>query len=458
MVSGDSEAKVEAIPPFRYQDGRLFIADQPLAGLAERFGTPFFLVDESRLTRNYEAIADGLSAAGAEVRVRYCAKTNNEAGVLSVLARLGSGMLASYPEEVELAVESGFAPDKVAYQRPVLVDREVRAALAAGVRYFHAYRLSDLRVLEREAEREQGEVRVSLRLRNNTLRLRLSPLNFMSRRLGFHASDILAAAGFIHRSRRLKLVSINFYRGTQQDSPKNYRDLLKKSFALAAEIRARFGIVLEEINLGGGVPSQTLRRNGLTKLAARLADEHPPVDSTEGLRAFARSLASQYQEQMRESAFEPPPAIGLEPGRSIVGNAGFLVTRVIAAEGDWLFLDASHNFLPESLLLFSRRILPGALSDGGERRYYHLSGNTLNTGDVIDLRRRLPVSGAGDLLVFCDAGAYSISRSSRYAGLCPAVFLLQEDRAFRMIRRREETRDLHAPMILEAKEPGIRAR
>lgn len=161
---------------------------------------------------------------------------------------------------------------------------------------------------------------------------------------------------------------------------------------------------------------------------------------------------------MQEAGVETLPAIGLEPGRSIAGNAGFLVTRVLAVDGHWLFLDASHNFLPESSLLFSRRIVHGEVPGGCEQRYYHLSGNTLNTADVVDLRRRLPVSRRGDLLVFCDAGAYSISRSSRYAGLCPAVYLLEEDGALRMIRRREDARDLQAPMILERKEPGIGAR
>lgn len=122
-----------------------------------------------------------------------------------------------------------------------------------------------------------------------------------------------------------------------------------------------------------------------------------------------------------------------------------LVSRVAAVGEGWVFLDASRNFLGESPLLFRRAIL--AVRPGGETaRFVHLSGNTLNTMDVIDVRRRLPALRVGDALAFCDAGAYSISRASRYAGLSPAVWLLDRAGAVRAIRRAEDARDLMGPM------------
>jgi len=145
------------------------------------------------------------------------------------------------------------------------------------------------------------------------------------------------------------------------------------------------------------------------------------------------------------------PGLAAEPGRAIVGDAAILVTRVRGVNGRWAFLDASRNFLPESPLLFSRRILPLREPAGGdERRFYHLSGSTLNTLDVLDLRRRLPRLAIGDLLAFCDAGAYSISRASPYAGLPPAVWVLGEDGELRLGRAAGSVDDLLRPMILRA--------
>jgi diaminopimelate decarboxylase len=116
----------------------------------------------------------------------------------------------------------------------------------------------------------------------------------------------------------------------------------------------------------------------------------------------------------------------VEPGRAIVGNAAILVTRVHAVEGRWVFLDASYNHLGESPLPFSRRILPVAQPGSSPKQTYHLSGCTLNTTDIIDVRRRLPPLGAGDVVALCDAGAYSISRASRYACLLPAAISSRE--------------------------------
>jgi len=138
--------------------------------------------------------------------------------------------------------------------------------------------------------------------------------------------------------------------------------------------------------------------------------------------------------------------------RADCGDAMVLVSRVRGVNGSWAFLDASRNALPESLLLFSRRILPlreAAAGDAG--RFYHLSGSTLNTLDVLDVRRRLPRLETGDALAFCDAGAYSISRASSYAGVPPAVYALQESGEVRLARRAGGADQLLHSMVLQEK-------
>lgn len=427
-----------------YASGRLCVEGRPLEALVRETGTPCFLMSEARLRANYGALVRGLSRTADPVTVRYCVKTNNEAGVLEVLARSGSHALASHPAEVRLALACGFRPERIAYQCPVLREEEVRAVLGEGVALVHAYRLKDLDVIESAAARLGRTARVSLRLRSG--RFRLSPLGFLSRRLGFHESQILPAAERIRSSTWLALAAINFYLGTQQESADNYGGLLRTAMRLASEIHLRTGTRLDEINLGGGVPSPSLRRMGLRTLWGRVRDDlawDPPGDA---LEAFAHGLSSRFRQAVEEAGLDPLPGLALEPGRSIVGNAGVLVTRVLAVEGRWAFLDASHNHLGESTLLFARRILPEREAGPGPQRYYHLSGGTLNTRDVIDLRRRLRPLSEGDLLALADAGAYSISRASRYAGVSPAVHLLGEDGTLRTIRRAEGLQDLAGPM------------
>lgn len=431
-----------------YEGRQLCLEGRSVKELADELGTPLFLLSESRLRANYNALDRGLSHSGIKATVRYCAKTNNESAVLAILATYGSHVMVSHPAEALLALKCGFAPEKIAYQRPVLLEEEVRVLLDAGIAFFHAHRLQDVLVIERVASELGKRVRISLRLRNDSLGSWLSPLNLLTRRLGFRGSDIFPAARCLRDSRWVTLAAINIYGGTQRESVTNYRTLLRQATRLAASLQSRLGISLEEINLGGGIPSQSLRKIGFHTLRRRLKDDSAPSDFPGALEQFAHALSAQFHDQVQSAGLRPQPAMAVEPGRSIVGNAAILVTRVRAVQGNWVFLDASRNYLGESPFLFTRRVLPVTRPGPGTRRYYHLSGSSLNTLDVIDFRRRLPALSEGDLLVLCDAGAYSISRAARYAGLSPAVYLVLADGSLRMIRRAENLSDLTSTMVM----------
>jgi diaminopimelate decarboxylase len=427
-----------------YRDGALCMEGVPLSELAGRLGTPFFLIGEARLRANYQALERGLAGAV----LRYCAKTNHEAAVLEVLARCGSHLLASHAAEVELALRCGFPPERIAYARPVLTPEELSAVLAAGVPLIHAHRPADLELLERGAARAGRRVRVSLRLRQES-GLTLSPLARLNRRIGFGAGEALESFRRFLRSPWLELSAVNFYLGTQQSSLAGFTRVFRGVLALLERIAAETGAAVREVNLGGGIPSLSLRRIGPRQLLARWQDRPGDAGGPERQEELAARLARRFAELADGARLPVRPTLAAEPGRAIVGDAAVLVSRVHAVSGRWAFLDASRNFLPESPLLFSRRILPLVQpADGGGDRFYHLSGSTLNTLDVLDLRRRLPRLEPGDALAFCGAGAYSISRASPYAGLPPAVYMLQEDGEARLVRQAGGVDQLLRPMVL----------
>jgi len=419
------------------------MAGVSLGGLAERLGTPFFLLSEARLRANYGALERGLSSAGPGAVLRYCAKTNNEAGVLEVLAACGSHLLASHAAEVALAVRCGFPPERIAYARPVLIEADLGAVLAAGVPLIHVHQPADVAEVEAAAARAGRRVRVSFRLRGEG---GLSPLGRLNLRMGLDPGEIVEAARRCAASPWLEPAAVNFYLGTQQQSLDGFARVFRGVLALLERLAAE-GIVIGEVNLGGGIPSPSLRRVGprdlLGRWRDRLANEAPPGR----LEEFATRLAGRFRELVAGSRLAAPPVLTAEPGRSIVGDAAVLVSTVRAVGEGWLFLDASRSHLPESPLLFARRILPLAEPGGGRRRFYNLSGSTLNTLDLLDVRRRLPPLAVGEALAFCDAGAYSISRAAPYAGLPPAVHMLREDGTTRLVRRAEGVDDLAGPMI-----------
>lgn len=412
----------------------------PLADLAERLGTPFFLIGASRLRANYRALERGLAAAGPGTVLRYCAKTNRETAVLEVMAALGSHLLASHAAEAALAVRCGFAPERIAFARPVLTPEELDGALGLGVPLFHVHHPDDLTAIERAAARAGRRVRLSFRLRGAA---GLSPLGRLNRRLGLDADEIVEAVRRSAASPALEPAALNFYLGTQQSSLDGFTRVFRGVLDLLKRVRSETGVALREVNLGGGIPSPTLRRIGPRHVLGRLRDRLGASDRGETLELFAAGLGARFRELVEAAGLSSlSPVLAAEPGRSIVGDAAVLVTRVRAVRGRWLFLDASRNHLPESPILFARRILPLTVRDHEAERFWNLSGCTLNTLDVLDLHRRLPALGPGDGLAFCDAGAYSISRASPYAGLSPAVHLLEEDGTVRLVRRAQNVEDL----------------
>jgi diaminopimelate decarboxylase len=436
-----------------FEEGHLCFQGKRLKTLADELGTPFFLFSEIQLRSNYDALVQGLSQPGRDVKIRYCAKTNNEAELLSVLASCGSGIMVSHPVEAQLALQCGFDPSMISYQRPFLLEEEVREIMKSGISFFHAYRRRDLEVIEMVASDLNRKVDISLRLRNDPTGYLPSPLVFFSRRLGFQDSEILPAVRQIRESNWLTPAAINFYIGTQRSSPAAYRPILRRVARLGARIQSEAGITLKEVNCGGGIPSPSLRRIHWTQPWRDRGNSDEFSDSPALVHAFAQQLLREYLKATGEEGLQPPPALAIEPGRSIMGNAAILVTRVRAVQGNWLFLDASQNYLGESRLLFRREILPAVHPAASAQKHFHFSGNTLNTMDCIGLRQKFGPVDAGDVVVLCDAGAYSLSRAQHCGGLTPAVYLLQANGDLRKIRRAETISDLTSPAIHD-KETG----
>ena len=438
----------------QYQNGVLHLDGVSLDAATAGRETPFFLFSASRLDANFAALSAGMAGAGVPGRIRYCAKSNHEPALLTRLAAKGADVLVSHAAEAGLARDCGFKAECIAFQKPVLAETELREVLGVGVGHVHVLRPADIDLVETCAAAAGRCVKVSLRLCNDR---GFSPLTRLSARLGMSVAEACAAAARVRECRHLNLHGLHFYIGTQRRTPSAFIPLLDRALRIAAELQTAAGVSLAEIDVGGGIPSPTLMQGAWPGLRQRLLhDADPPeaADAVEALRRFTADLALVYRERAERARLEPVPALTVEPGRAVAGNAAVLVTRVGAVRGRWAFLDASRNHLPESPLLFTRRVLPVVLAASAPRRFQHLSGATLNTTDVLDLARCLPPLQPGDLLALCDAGVYSLARASRYAGLTPAAYLVDERGVLQCIRRAEGRADLTATVAPPEGEHG----
>ncbi|HEV7919506.1 MAG TPA: hypothetical protein VGR02_01820, partial [Thermoanaerobaculia bacterium] len=216
-----------------------------LRDVVARTGTPALLVSERRLRANIRGLRGGLPPSTI---LRYCTKTNPELGILRIVREEGLDVLASHEAEVRLALAAGFAPEQIAFQRPVLDERELDAVLAAGVRRVHAFRAADLDLLS------GTDARVSLRIA--LARSGMPILSGASKRLGF-------APAAVRRRDGITIDALNTYIGTQQESAEAYRPAIRELVRLGKMMQ------IEELNLGGGIPSNSLRKLTPSRLLTR---------------------------------------------------------------------------------------------------------------------------------------------------------------------------------------------
>ena len=372
--------------------------DRHALALAEEQGTPFFLFSEGALAERI----DQIRGAFDQVEIAYSVKTNYELGLLRRIQQFGCG--ASVGSEIELALarQAGFSPEMVCLDGPAKSERLICEALEWGVRAFNA-------------DSEEELDRLAASKARVLLRVRIPP--------GWRGGVAEAAAGRfgVPYARavalRDRVQGFAIHLGSQLVSSVHHVRWLEKLSALRPKP--------VELILGGGFPSPFLRRGLLGRRAP-------------GLRAFCEPIA--------RAAAGLGAHLVLEPGRAIVGPAGWLYAGVVARKSRWAFLDAGKNMLPESLVFARRQI---ELVDAGQRacRRIHLAGPTLSSADVLGFGLTLPDLQVGDLLRFGAAGAYTLSRVSRFGTYVPPAWIVTRDGDLEPLRRPDSLDDVMRPMV-----------
>ncbi len=434
-----------------YKGDELFCDGHSIATLADRFPTPFFLFSERGLVANYDRLLEAFSPLPSGLLIDYCVKTNYELALLCLLCNMGAGAMVSCGWEIQLALAAGFDPERITFHGPCKTRQELDMAVTTGVGLIHVYSDEELDQLGQIAATHRRQVNISLRLPTPDPWWRRGLVGWYAQRLGIRWHRAAEAFQRASASPWLCPVGFGVHVGTQVTRPDPYVRALRRLVQLAEGL-SKTGSVVREIGLGGGWPSDTLQPLRLQTLLRYVAG-HAPQPAPPLLESLARQVADAFRREITQSHLTVPPRLRLEPGRAIVGSAGLLVARVMALRDRWIFVDGSQNFLPETLVTARRLILPAVRRAYAKIRRYHLCGGTMNTMDVLALGVQLPPLLVGDVLAFLDAGAYSLSRACRYAGMIPDAYLLTRAEEIFHIRKGDRYDDIVASMVA----PGQRA-
>jgi diaminopimelate decarboxylase len=408
---------------FAYRDSELCCEQVSLRALAAVAGTPAYIYSKAALL---EGLA-GYHNAFREIPhvVCYSVKANSNLGVLSVLAKAGAGADIVSGGELYRALRAGVPPKKIIFSGVGKSRDEMRDALKADILMFNVESRSELKVLD-EVALEMG-VRAPIALRvNPDVDPQTHPYiatGLKTSKFGIPYGEALAAYEDAATMQGLEIVGADMHIGSQLTKAAPVADAVARVVALVKALRER-RIEIRMIDVGGG-------------LGIRYRDETPPTHE-------------EYATVLLPALCEAGVTVLLEPGRSIVGNAGVLLTRVLYRKDTgakkFVVIDAAMNDLIRPSLYGSfHDIRP--VDEAGRARapeMVDVVGPICESGDFLAKDRELPRFEPEELLALMSAGAYGFAMASNYNTRPRAAEVLVDGHRYTIVRRRETYEDLVA--------------
>ena len=408
---------------FTYRNFDLCCEQVSLRSLAADIGTPAYVYSKAALLESYRAYDD----AFAEVPhvVCYSIKANANLGVLATLARAGAGADIVSGGELFRALRAGFPPSRIIFSGVGKTRDEMRDALEAEILMFNVESLSELRTLD-EVARELG-VRAPVALRvNRDVDPQTHPYiatGLKTSKFGIPFAQALEAYEEAASLKGVEVVGADMHIGSQLTKAAPFADAVARLASLVKALRER-AIAIRTVDVGGG-------------LGIRHREETPPTH-----REYAMALLP----ALRELGV----TVLLEPGRSIVGNAGVLLTRVLyrkdTGNKKFVVIDAAMNDLIRPPLYDSyhevRPVSEARLGSPTEK--VDVVGPICESGDFLAKDRELARTEEGDLLAVMSAGAYGFAMASNYNTRPRAAEVLVDGNRYTIVRRRETYEDLVA--------------
>jgi diaminopimelate decarboxylase len=406
--------------PFEYRDGALFAEGVALSAIAERFDTPTYVYSRAHIEAQYRAYADALT--GMPHLVCFAVKANSNLGVLNVLARLGAGFDIVSRGELERVLAAGGEPGKIVFSGVGKSREDMRRALQVGVHCFNVESVDELERLQQVAAELNVKAPVSLRV-NPDVDAGTHPYISTGLKENKFGIDIEQAEAVYARAAELShlhVIGVDCHIGSQLTTLAPFLDALERLLVLVDRLAER-GIHIKHLDLGGG-------------LGVQYRDEQPP-------------LAGDYIAKVRERIAGRDLALVFEPGRSIVANAGVLLTRVEylkhTEHKDFAIVDAAMNDLIRPALYQAWMDIVPVQPRDATARPYDIVGPICETGDFLGKDRELALA-EGDLLAVRSAGAYGFVMSSNYNTRGRAAEVLVDGEQVYEVRRRETLAELYA--------------
>ncbi len=413
-------------PAFVYINGEhnsLHCEQVPLADLAKKFGTPLYVYSESAIRQRFEIFTR--SFARVPHTICYSVKANSNLSILKLLAKLGSGFDVVSGGELERVLRvSRSAAKRVVFSGVGKTADEMALALKSDILVFNLESEQELEVLAQTASRLRKKARIAFRV-NPDVSAETHPYiatGLHEHKFGIPLANALELYGRALQTKYLDPHGVSVHIGSQITKVDAFGEAMTRVAELIKNLR-RKSCDIRYVDAGGGL--------GISY--------HSPADD---FAARAQNYAQALTQPLRGLKVH----LLLEPGRSIVGPAATLLTRVLYKKQNngktFVITDAAMNDLIRPSLYGAHHEILAVHASGNAHQRVDVVGPICETGDFFARDRELPVTESGDLLAIMDAGAYGMSLASNYNSRPRAAEVMVHGRKARLIRKRETMVDL----------------
>ncbi len=432
--------------------------------LTSEYDTPLFVFSEPRIRHNIERLKQAARSVERPVKFCYASKANSNMAVLAAVRDAGIDIEVNSGGELFKALRIGFRPDQIIFNGTSKTAAEMDEAVGAGIYAINVDSIYEIEIVEESARRLVKQARIALRLvpeigTRSHLGLQTA---LLTSKFGISSSEVLEA--FRRALRHPELIhvgGIHIHVGSQTPDVEPFAAAFKAMWEHLATIHRETNHTLEHINLGGGIPVNYLR----DRTQADQLPEHEremlgaALEPTEILNA---ALAAA-RESAREAGVEhllDRVTILLEPGRSVIADAGLVLTTVRNTKrrpetnDQWLLTDAGYNLLLSmNNYKWYYHLISASRAEAAADTQYKVAGPLCDSGDVYfdierngrlpDYRLLPPNVHPGEVLALLNSGAYSLAQMFPYNGRpLPAAVMVREGKRVDVIRRRDSYEDL----------------
>ena len=407
---------------FNYKDGQLLVEEVRLLEIAEKFSTPCYIYSKNTIQKNFLAYKEAFDKdQNRNHQVCYSVKANSNLSVLKILAQLGSGFDIVSGGELQRVIRAGGNPSKIVFSGVAKTRVEINDAISAGVKCFNVESITELKRIDEVAKNINRVANISIRV-NPDVDAETHPYistGLKENKFGISIDEALDVYKFSQTLDHINIIGVDCHIGSQLTSLLPFIDALKRVISLIDQLE-QIGIEIEHIDIGGG-------------LGVSYKDETLPTPK-DYIESLLKTLGSRKQNLI------------IEPGRSIIANAGALLTKIDTIKTNdkknFAIVDAGMNdLLRPSLYNAWMDVIPVIENTSSSTNVYDIVGPVCETGDFIAKDRILSIKEE-DLLCVCSAGAYGFVMSSNYNSRGRAAEVIVDGDKIHLARKRETIDDL----------------